>query len=121
MPLRKVKMSRAHGPALEWLSSFTSRLGAFLALTSSFPRMLESVGLHGVEGVGRVSESLSGEMLFELAQKVVALSCRCKLNGDAAFVVRRYRGRGAKLAAAQSAQPGQRAPAELVHHGCCTA
>src|SRR5713226_1626508 len=100
MSLRRAKTSRAPAPALAKPLSCTSRPGAFPTLTSSFPRKLKSVGLHVVEGVGRVGETLQCEMLFELAHKVVAFSFRCKTDYYAALVVRRCCGRGAKLAAA---------------------
>src|SRR6266446_3467708 len=100
----------------DWVRSF-----AALRMTALSSCALQHKSLHGIEGVGCVGETLRREMLFKLAHKVVALIFRGEFNRHATFVVRRYRGRGAKLGAAQPAQPGQCAPAELVHHGCCTA
>src|SRR5712664_1681866 len=100
MSLRKVKMSRAHAPALERRSSFTSKPGAFLTVTNSFPRVLKYVSFHGVEGVGSVGEASGCKMLFDLTHKCVALSSRGKFDRDAAFIVRRRCRRDAKIAAA---------------------
>src|SRR5712671_683806 len=118
MSHRKVKMSRAHAPALEKRSSFTWGPGASLTVTNSFPRVLKYVSFHGVEGVSRVGETLGCEMLFELAHEIVALRFTGKLDCHAALIVRRCSDRCAKVATAESAQPGQCAPAELMHHGC---
>src|SRR5713226_6214364 len=104
MSLRRAKTLRAPVPTLAKPLSFTSRPGAFPTLTSSFPRKLKSVDLHIVEGVGRVGETLRREMPFELPQKIVALGVAREFNGYAALVIRRCRGRGAKIATAQSAQ-----------------
>src|SRR6267154_3660051 len=112
-------MSRAPAPALAKRSNCIWRPGAFL--TNSFPRIFESIGLHSVEGVSRVGESLHGEMLFQLTHKIVTVRITCKINGYAALVIGRIRGRGAKVTAAQSPEARQRRPAKLIHHACSAA
>src|SRR6266478_2486892 len=100
MSLRKDAMSRAPARALAKPSSCISKPGAFLTITNSFPRVLKYVSFHGVEGVGRVGETLRCKMLFDLTHKCVALGFGCKFDRDAALIVRRCGGRCAKIAAA---------------------
>src|SRR6267154_994360 len=112
-------MSRPPALALAKPSNFIWRRGAFL--TNSFPRIFESVGLHSIEGVSCVGESLRGEMLFQLMHKIVTVRIICKINCYAALIIGRIRGRGAKVTAAQPAQSWQGRPAKLIHHGCFAA
>src|SRR5258706_568838 len=109
-------MSRAPGPALAKRLSSISKPGEFLSHTNLFPRMLKNVGFHGVESISCVCETARREILLKLLQEVVALRLGGEFHGDARLVIRRCRWRGAKIAAAQPAQPRQRAPAQLVHH-----
>src|SRR5271169_3887448 len=80
-------------------------------------RVLQDVRLHRIESVRRICEPPRCKILFDLAQKRVALGFACKLNCYTAFVVRRYRRRRAKVTATQSSQPRQRRPAQLINHG----
>jgi hypothetical protein len=55
-------------------------------------------------------------MFLKLLQKAITLGLVLEPNCHATFIVRRTRGRRAKFAATQSAQPRQRRPAQLPHH-----
>src|SRR6266478_4831621 len=56
-------------------------------------------------------------MLFELPQEFITVDAVGKFNRHAALIVRRSCGRSAKFTHAQTPQPGQRRPPQLINHG----
>src|SRR5258708_32068896 len=56
-------------------------------------------------------------MLSDLPQKFIAVGGAGKNNRHAALIVRRSCGRGAKFTHAQTPQPRQRRPPQLINHG----
>src|SRR5258706_11452809 len=55
-------------------------------------------------------------MLFELPQEFITLDAVGKFNRHPALIVRRSCGRGAKFTHAQTPQPRQRRPSQLINH-----
>ncbi len=78
--------------------------------------MLDDVRLYHVKRVGGICESPPLEMRFHILQQSFAGCFACEFNGDSAFVIRYRSWRGAKFAATDSAQAGQRLPANLINH-----
>ncbi len=79
--------------------------------------MFQHVRLHCVEGIRRIRKPPGRKMLFNLQQERIALIVAYKLNRNASLVVRRICRRRAKFAHAQTSQPGQRRPSQLIDHG----
>src|SRR5208282_5458894 len=106
-----------HFPSL-WLSFYAvgARYIVPYEQSLSFPRVLQCVSLHCVEGVRCVRKTPGTKVLFRLLQKAVALEITRKFDRYASLAVRRMRRRRAKFADAQSAQPGQSRPTQLPHH-----
>src|SRR5690242_1259548 len=69
----------------------------WLCYSTLLPHTLQYVRLHGIERVRGVRKSPRRKISLYLAHKFLALSLIRKLNGHAAFVVGRARGRRAKL------------------------
>src|SRR5580693_3280899 len=82
----------------------------------SLRRVLQHVCLHRIERVRCVSKTPWPKVFVKLRHKAVALGITRQLDRHAAVVVRRGRWRGAKLANAQSTQPGQSRPTQLKNH-----
>src|SRR6266403_5492183 len=82
-----------------------------------FGRMLQNERFHGVESIGRIAKAACRKRRLDFTQERIALSITCKLNRHASLGVRRSYRRRAKFAHAQSAQPGQRCPSQLIDHG----
>ena len=77
---------------------------------------LQHVGFHRVEGIGRVGETARREIHFHLLQKGFARGFVFESHRYALLVIRSRGRRAAKFAHAQSTQPRQCRPAQLVNH-----
>src|SRR5207302_3299602 len=82
----------------------------------SFRAVFERVGLHGVERIRSAEESPCRKGLLDIVQERVALRMARKVNRHAVLLIRRIRGGRAKLAHANSPQPRQCRPTQLVEH-----
>src|SRR5882672_5846117 len=79
--------------------------------------MFQHVRLHCVEGIRRIRKPPGRKILFNLQQERIALIVAYKLNRHASLVVWRVCRCRLKFTHAQSAQPWQRRPSQLIDHG----
>jgi len=80
-------------------------------------RVFQNVRFYRIESVGRIRESPRGKMFFEFSQKRLAFGIAGELNRHATLVIRRSCRRRSKITAAQSTQPRQSRPSQLMDHG----